>query len=182
MENEILKITSIVIIIIGFILLILFAILFNHQKYGGYIKNLEKNSIIIYLFIAVWICSVLYFFIPILKKHFENFPKFITSPFGIILTIGLLLYNYWENKREKKNKLMNSWMGHHKATIIDSWGPPTGGVVSNGRDGEILMYNDGLTTTTNKIWSSTYYTSNTHQNYRHVYCDKKGKIYKITWG
>jgi hypothetical protein len=39
-----------------------------------------------------------------------------------------------------------------------------------------------LTTTTNKIWSSTYYTSNTHQNYRHVYCDKKGKIYKITWG
>lgn len=51
MENEILKITSIVIIIIGFILLILFAILFNHQKYGGYIKNLDKNSIIIYLFI-----------------------------------------------------------------------------------------------------------------------------------
>lgn len=76
-------------------------------------------------------------------------------------------------------QVMDSWIGSQKADIIRSWGPPQGGIVSDGNGGEILLYNNERT-----VFTPVYNTvvQKNINNYKQVYCDADGKIYLIRWG
>ena len=74
---------------------------------------------------------------------------------------------------------MQSWIGHSKAEIIQSWGPPQGGYTSDGQGGEILLYNSSKTL---YIPVSGMVVQKDVQDYNQVYCHSDGTIYYIRWG
>ena len=76
-------------------------------------------------------------------------------------------------------KIMNSWIGRSRSDLILDWGPPTSGYASDGKGGEILLYNYG-----NNIYVPVngIIVQSTVSRYSHVYCDSNGKIYHIRWG
>ena len=81
-------------------------------------------------------------------------------------------------------KTMDSWKGHHKSELIRSWGPPSQ-VVSDGNNGEILIYRSGYSyQTPGAAYSNGYgsltYTSPTVRNVvseKQFYIDERGYIY-----
>ena len=79
----------------------------------------------------------------------------------------------------KMQTTMESWIGHYKSEIIQSWGPPTGGTTSDGKGGEILIYGNSR----NLIAPvGNMYMSRSINDYQQVYCDPQGKIYYVRWG
>ncbi|WP_444897420.1 hypothetical protein ACJJIQ_07440 [Microbulbifer sp. ANSA003] len=87
------------------------------------------------------------------------------------------------------NKAMQSWVGHHKADLIASWGPPNQ-VADDGRGGEILIYNSyvNLGQTPGRVqtdyWGNTTYTvpqQNGYQRTRMFYVNPEGYIYNWRW-
>jgi hypothetical protein len=81
--------------------------------------------------------------------------------------------------------VVNSWMGSKKSEIIMEWGPPSGGVTSDGKGGEILIYNNMRTIYMKNPYAPSGFSptiGKTINNYRQVYCDPNGTIYYIRWG
>lgn len=74
---------------------------------------------------------------------------------------------------KKISEKMDSWLGHHKSELIESWGPPTR-YESDGKGGEILIYERSVTQ--GSMIGKTYY-ENTNHPYRMFYADRRGKIY-----
>lgn len=74
---------------------------------------------------------------------------------------------------EEQKKVMDSWMGHHKSELIQSWGPPHR-YESDGKGGEILVYEKSVTR--GAVINNTYYEKTTHP-YQMFYADKDGKLY-----
>lgn len=74
---------------------------------------------------------------------------------------------------KKIQQTMDSWMGHHKSELIQSWGPPTR-YESDGKGGEILIYEKSVTR--GSVIGNTYY-QNTRHPYNMFYADKDGKLY-----
>jgi len=68
---------------------------------------------------------------------------------------------------------MDSWMGHHKSELIQSWGPPTR-YEMDGKGGEILIYEKSITR--GQVIGNTYY-ENTKHPYNMFYADQNGKLY-----
>jgi hypothetical protein len=99
----------------------------------------------------------------------------------IILLGAIILLLILKNQSEKstKTKLKNEWAGHHKSEILKSWGPPTGGIVSDGLGGEVLTYNQG--TTSYKRQDPFGPTLVQETNYCHVYINKQKLIYDMKW-
>lgn len=58
---------------------------------------------------------------------------------GAIVGVSFLGAIARMHREDEMTKVMKSWMGHHKADMILQWGPPTR-TTSDGRDGEILIY------------------------------------------
>jgi hypothetical protein len=82
-------------------------------------------------------------------------------------------------------KMLNSWLGHDKAELYRSWGPPTR-VTEDGAGGEILIYEEGVYTgqVPGQAYRNAYggmsYTNPQATGYNRVrmfYVDKAGKIY-----
>lgn len=89
----------------------------------------------------------------------------------------------------KINETMQSWVGHHQADLIASWGPPNQRA-SDGKGGEILIYisqvDMGQTpgrATTDYFGNVTYTapTQNSYQRTRMFYIDQDGYIYHWRW-
>ena len=88
----------------------------------------------------------------------------------------------WRVRSEQKEKqdIGQSWIGLKKTELLRSWGPPTGGVVSDGNGGEILTYNQGNTSYTRNDPFQGRVLVNESQLY-HFYVDNKGVIYEVKW-
>ena len=74
---------------------------------------------------------------------------------------------------EDNKKIMDSWLGHHKSNLIQSWGPP-GRYESDGKGGEILIYESKETRGLNVYGT---YHEKTFYPYKMFYADQNGKIY-----
>jgi hypothetical protein len=81
-----------------------------------------------------------------------------------------------------EEEIMKSWIGHHKSEVILSWGPPNGGTTSDGKAGEVLMYNSFQQITLPPLQPGLPYLTKSFTDYKYVYCDVNGKIYHISWG
>ena len=83
----------------------------------------------------------------------------------LILTIGLLF------SCTSQRKVLDSWLGSTKQSLIMSWGPPAR-TASDGGTGEILVYAD-----------QKYYPgfngqgAYTYWDYKYMYANSEGKIY-----
>lgn len=75
--------------------------------------------------------------------------------------------------QEQNKQVMDSWMGHHKSELIQSWGPPSR-YESDGKGGEILIYEQKVTR--GAVIYGTYQERTTYP-YKMFYADKDGKLY-----
>jgi len=75
-------------------------------------------------------------------------------------------------------KIMESWIGHQKSEIINSWGPPQR-YSPDGKGGEILIYesSSALASPIGEMMITQTIT-----NYKQVYVNQKGTIYYVRWG
>lgn len=65
---------------------------------------------------------------------------------------------------------LNSWVGHYKTELIESWGPPSE-TTSNGNGGEVLIYS-------NRTYYTTMGGTVDYWEYKMLYADSRGKIYR----
>jgi len=102
-----------------------------------------------------------------------------------LFLITLMLCSCAATNFSKQEELtMNSWIGHSKAELIQTWGPPKS-VSSDGKGGEIYTYEKSVSfgQTPGKVYSNSnniYYTnpqSNVITRSRMFYMDNTGKIY-----
>jgi hypothetical protein len=96
--------------------------------------------------------------------------------FSLLLSLLLLITSCGPSKKAQQDKLkevMDSWLGHHKSELIQSWGPPDR-YASDGKDGEILIYEKMITR--GAVIYNTYREVTTSA-YKMVYVDRNGKIY-----
>lgn len=105
-----------------------------------------------------------------------------------VLTISILsLFSSCKTTSfaQKEKTTMDSWLGHSKAELLQSWGPPTK-VDSDGQGGEILTYDKSvaLTQTPGTVYNNGYgginYTrpqNNVVTRSRMFYVNQQGKIY-----
>lgn len=82
------------------------------------------------------------------------------------------------NLSKKTSEAMDSWVGHHKSELIQSWGPATR-YESDGKGGEILIYERSVTT---GRFIGNNYVQNTRNPYKMFYADSNGKIYYWRFG
>ena len=83
---------------------------------------------------------------------------------------------------------MQSWVGHHKSSLIQSWGPPSN-ITTDGKGGEVYIYyyNRNLPSnskTTYNSFTGTYNTTTTNNSYtaqRMFFINSSGKIYSWKW-
>jgi len=81
----------------------------------------------------------------------------------ILIFLGVLVINGCTSQK----KIMNSWIGSTKQSLIQSWGPPAR-TASDGGSGEILIYAKQVYL---PQFSANYY------DYSMFYVDNKGVIY-----
>jgi hypothetical protein len=74
---------------------------------------------------------------------------------------------------EKNKATMDSWLGHHKSELIQSWGPPSR-YEDDGKGGQILIYERKQIRGT--VVYNTYYEKTSYP-YNMFYADSEGKIY-----
>lgn len=103
-------------------------------------------------------------------------------------TISILLFSSsckTTSFAQKEKTMMDSWLGHTKAELLQSWGPPTK-TDSDGQGGEILTYDK--TVTLGQTPGTVYGNGNGGINYtrpnnnvvtrsRMFYVNQQGKIY-----
>lgn len=75
--------------------------------------------------------------------------------------------------KDNLTNLMEFWVGRQKSDLIRSWGPPQQ-YASDGKDGEILIY-EHVITHTNTI-DGAYYEQTTRSS-KMFYADAYGNIY-----
>ena len=105
-----------------------------------------------------------------------------------IFSILLVLVFFFSGCTKRISDTMASWVGHHKSTLIQSWGPPTS-ISDDGQGGEVFTYtykrnmNTTHNTTYNKYNNSlnTISRNNSYQAIRMFYINKQGKIYHWRW-
>jgi len=104
-----------------------------------------------------------------------------------LITVILLALTF--TQCASTSQIMQSWVGHHKSELYQSWGPPTR-ITGDGQGGEILIYetyiNTGQTSgevRANPNGSISYTTpqQNGYTRTRMFYVDKYGKIYNWRW-
>ena len=103
---------------------------------------------------------------------------------SMLLVIGFL----FSGCSKKISQTMASWVGHHKSSLIQSWGPPSN-ISSDGQGGEVYTYSysrnntQTSTTTYNQYNNSLNTTSrnNSYQAKRMFFINKSGKIYSWKW-
>jgi hypothetical protein len=87
------------------------------------------------------------------------------------------------------SKLMQTWIGHTKAELYQSWGPPQS-KTDDGQGGEILIYSNyvNMGQQPGQIYSNYYggvsYTTPQQRGYsrtRMFYVNKSGTIYNWRW-
>ena len=76
-------------------------------------------------------------------------------------------------QQEKHREAMESWIGHHKSELIQSWGPPQR-YESDGKGGEILIYESKVTR--GAVIYGTYHEKTSYP-YKMFYADSNGKLY-----
>lgn len=93
----------------------------------------------------------------------------------VFLVVSLLIGACTTTKQlqEETRRVMDSWMGHHKSELIQSWGPPDR-YESDGKGGEILIYESQQTR--GAVIYGTYYERTTYP-YKMFYADSNGKLY-----
>jgi hypothetical protein len=83
------------------------------------------------------------------------------------------------------NSQMQSWVGHHQAELIASWGPPAR-TAADGNGGTILIYYQyrDFGQTRGKVYSDGSYTAPRENGYvaqRMFYVNPDGVIYSWRW-
>lgn len=78
-----------------------------------------------------------------------------------------------QKAQDKTREVMDSWMGHHKSELIQSWGPPQR-YESDGKGGEILIYEKKVTR--GAVIYGTYHEKTSYP-YNMFYADSAGKLY-----
>ncbi len=92
---------------------------------------------------------------------------------GFILLILMSGCTTTKEIQEENRKIMDSWLGHHKSELIQSWGPPVR-YESDGKGGEILIWESKQTQ--GAVLNGTYY-ERTSYPFKMFYADHNGKIY-----
>lgn len=69
---------------------------------------------------------------------------------------------------------LHSWMGSNKTELIQQWGPPNQ-IVSDGSDGEILIYSQRIYAQLSTGATIDYYL------YKMMFSNKEGKLYHWYW-
>jgi hypothetical protein len=88
------------------------------------------------------------------------------------------------NFADQEKITMNSWMGHTKAELIQSWGPPKS-ISTDGKDGEVYTYETSVNFSQSPgqvytQYNNVYYTNpqnNVVTRSRMFYINKSGAIY-----
>ena len=113
--------------------------------------------------------------------------KFLLSPFCKMLVPLLVAWVF--SGCAMVDKKMQSWVGMHESTLIQSWGPPQS-VSSDGANGKVLVYQGhvNLGQTPGRINYTGYgtysYTAPQQRGYdrsRMFYVNPKGVIYNYRW-
>lgn len=103
-----------------------------------------------------------------------------------VLTVFVLATGCAANRIDK---MMESWVGEHKADLIAQWGPPDR-VASDGRGGEVLIYREYVRTGQTPGRASTTATGDVvytapqqqgHERVRMFYANPEGIIYRWRW-
>ena len=98
--------------------------------------------------------------------------------------IFILLVSLLVSCSAKISETTQSWVGHHKSSLIQSWGPPSQ-ITADGKGGEVYIYyyNRNLPTnskTTYNSYTGTYNTTTTNNSYnaqRMFFINSSSKIY-----
>ena len=106
----------------------------------------------------------------------EKLHLYVAIAVGIMV---LLIYINHKIDVQSQNKERAAWLGQHKSVILRTWGPPTGGVVSDGLGGEILTYIKGTSSHRQQEIVGASLVQKT--DYCYVYIDKKQCIYDMQW-
>jgi|GEM_PF-511474 len=94
-----------------------------------------------------------------------------------------------EDTTRYMNAICEQYIGHYKSELIQKWGPP-GSVSSDGKGGEVLIYDDSITSQTegtahiNPFLNTITYNSpqvERLEKYKQMFCDSKGVIYNWRW-
>jgi len=96
-----------------------------------------------------------------------------------IAVLSLLLYLKHKLDVNAQNKERDQWVGQPKSVLLRTWWAPTGGVVSDGMGGEILIYITGTSSHRRQGVVGTELVQQTDSC--HVYIDKKQNIYDMKW-
>ena len=83
-------------------------------------------------------------------------------------TVTFLLIVLSLSSCKSTKKVMDSWLGHSKQSLIASWGPPAR-TASDGGNGEILIYSK-------QVYIPQYQTN--YYDYKMFYANSEGKIYR----
>ena len=106
-----------------------------------------------------------------------------------ILSIFLLIVFLFSGCFTKRiSETMQSWVGHHKSSLIQSWGPPSS-ISDDGKGGEIYIYNfnrnlNTTHTTTYNQYNNSLNTTSRNNSYtanRMFFINKDGNIYNWRW-
>ena len=109
------------------------------------------------------------------------------KPIYLFFSLALLQYSCaTTNFADQEKTTMDSWIGHTKAELIRTWGPPKS-ISTDGQGGEIYVYDTSVNfgQTPGQVYtqnSNVYYTnpqSNVVTRSRMFYINKSGVIY--TW-
>lgn len=101
------------------------------------------------------------------------FLYLIVVLFGLTINGCVSQKELQAQEAEKTQKAMDSWKGHHKSRLIQSWGPPTR-YDADGQGGEILVYEY-----TRTVGAYVYgnYMQRTFVDYKEIFTTKDGIIY-----
>ena len=94
----------------------------------------------------------------------------------IILSIIVILLISCVSLRQQQ---LNTWLGVHKSELIRSWGPPNR-TASDGKDGEILIYEKTATRTFYNYFGQLI--TQTITNYTDMFVNNNGIIYAYSYG